>query len=320
MGTDVSKIDLASPLYQFPDQKILVTGASGFIGSHLCPRLCSSGAEVHAISRTERANDESHLRWWQGDLADTDAVRSLLRVIKPDVIFHLASHVVGARDLDLVIPTFRSNLMSTVNLLTAAGEIGCYRIILTGSLEEPELDNPQAIPSSPYAVAKWAGSAYARMFYTLYQVPVVILRVFMVYGPAQQDLGKLIPYVILSLLRGQAPRLTNGQRQVDWIYVEDVVEALLVAARATDVEGKTIDVGSGELVPIRAVVEHLVRLISPQLQPLFGALPDRPLEQVRVADTARSQAMMGWKPITSLEEGLKRTVEWYERQLSEGML
>src|SRR5216683_1790200 len=99
---------------QFLGQKILVTGASGFIGSHLCRRLYRDGTEVHALSRAKHSSDSNGLYWWQMDLAEIEAIRGLLRTIKPDVIFHLASHNVGARDLDLIIPTFRSNLMSTV--------------------------------------------------------------------------------------------------------------------------------------------------------------------------------------------------------------
>jgi nucleoside-diphosphate-sugar epimerase len=128
-------------------------------------------------------------------------------------------------------------------------------------------------------------------------------------------LRKIVPSVILSLLRGEAPQLTSGARLVDWIYVEDIVEGLLAAAQASGVEGQTIDLGSGELVSIRTLVEHLVRLINPQLQPLFGALPDRPLEQIRVANTANAAALLGWESATSLEEGLKRTVDWYEERL-----
>jgi nucleoside-diphosphate-sugar epimerase len=264
------------------------------------------------------AGREDGYRWWQGDLAKSSVVRELVEIIKPDIIFHLASHNVGARDLDIVIPTFHSNLMSTVNLLTAAAEIGCRRIVLSGSMDEPEPGDWEAVPCSPYAAAKWASNAYARMFHVLYHLPIVILRIFWVYGPAQQN--KLIPYVILSLLKGEAPKLTSGHRQIDWIYVDDVIEALLAAVSAVDVEGLTIDVGSGELTTIRSVVEHLVRLINPEIDPLFGALPDRPLEQQRVAQPERAQAMMGWKVITPLEEGLKRTVDWYQRRLLEGLL
>ena len=300
-------------------KKALVSGASGFIGAHLCRRLLQDGAEVHGTSRTRRSREEHGVFWWQGDLAEIGTVRDILTALRPDVIFHLAGHVAGARERELVEPTFRSNLMSTVNLLDVAGEVGCSRVLLASSLEEPEPGNPHAIPCSPYAAAKWAGSAYARMFHALYQLPVVILRLFMVYGPEQQDLRKLVPYVILSLLRGEAPQLMSGQRQVDWIYVEDVVDGFLAAATAGSVEGKTVDLGSGSLIPVRTLVEQLVRLINPRIEPRFGALTDRPLEQVRIADVANSLDLIGWKPTVSLEEGLKRTADWYARHPSTGL-
>lgn len=298
----------------FFGEKILVTGASGFIGSHLCRRLCKAGIDLHAISRVKRLGHESNLQWWQGDLSDSVTVRDLVQTVKPDVIFHLASHVMGARNLENVMPTFRSNLLSTVNILTVASEVGCRRIVLTNSLEEPDPSDPTSIPSSPYAAAKWASSGYARMFHALYQLPVVILRLFMVYGPAQQDLGKLIPYVTLCLLRGEAPRLSSGQRDVDWIYVDDVVDGIIAAAQASNVEGKTIDIGSGELVSIRNVVEHLVRLTNPTIQPVFGALAERPLEQVRKANVATALAQIGWKRKTLLREGLENTVNWFRQE------
>ena len=307
-------------LAQFSGEKVLVTGATGFIGSHLCRRLGEGGAEVHGVSRLEQSREEFGQRWWQGDLADLSTVRDLLAAIKPAVVFHLASHVAGARDAGLVVPTFRSNLTSTVNLLTVATEVRCRRIVLASSMEEPEPGNADAIPSSPYAVAKWAGSAYGRMFHALFQLPVVILRIFMVYGPRQRDVSKLVPYVTLALLRGEPPKLTSGRRLVDWIYVDDVVDALLAAARSTGVEGCTIDVGSGTLVPIRTVVDHLVRLIDPRIEPLFGSLAERPLEQTRVADIERSNVLMGWKPGTALEDGLRHTVEWYRRRITGGVL
>ncbi len=122
---------------------VLVTGASGFIGSHLVRRVAASGsAEVHAVSRFDGPKDEGDARWWRGDLTDLATVRSLITAIKPAVIFHLASHVAGDRRLDHVMPTFRANLMSTVNLLTVAAEVGCRRIVLSGSMEEPAAGDP----------------------------------------------------------------------------------------------------------------------------------------------------------------------------------
>jgi UDP-glucose 4-epimerase len=303
--------------HPFFGEKILITGASGFIGSHLCRRLCKDGIELHAISRVERSSHESRIQWWQGDLSDSATARDLVQAIKPGVIFHLASHVMGARNLENVLPTFRSNLLGTVNILTVASEVGCRRIVLTNSLEEPDPGDPASIPSSPYAAAKWASSGYARMFHALYELPVVILRLFMVYGPAQQDPGKLIPYVTRCLLRGEAPRLTSGQRDVDWIYVDDVVDGIIAAAQASKVEGKAIDIGSGELVSVRNVVEQLVSLINPNVQPVFGALAERPLEQVRTANVATALALLKWKPKTCLKEGLANTIRWFRQETKE---
>ncbi len=295
-------------------RKVLVTGAGGFIGSHLCRMLCNSGAEVHGIYRKTQPKDETDIHWWQSNLIDSALIRHLLSRIKPDIIFHLASHVAGSRDLKLIGPTFESNLVSTVNLLTMATEIGCHRIILAGSLEEPEPGGSETVPSSPYAAAKWASSGYARMFHLLYQTPVVIARLFMVYGPGQKDLNKLIPYVTLSLLNNQPPKLSSGQRQVDWVYVEDVVDGLIAAAQAPKIDGCTIDLGSGTLVSIRTIIQQLANQIDSQIELLWGALPDRPMEQTRVANIEKTYDIMGWKPKTSLSKGLEYTVNWYREQ------
>lgn len=291
--------------------RALVTGASGFIGSALCRRLTQAGMEVHGVSRTERSATGSCARWHACRFDDIEAARALFKAARPDYVFHLASHVAGSRAIELVLPTFSANLTSTVNLLTAATEQGCERILLTGSLEEPEPGPDHAVPSSPYAAAKFAASAYGRMFHALYNAPVAILRLFMVYGPGQQDLRKLVPYVTLALLKGQTPELSSGVRKVDWIYVDDVAAGYLAAATAKGVEGSTIDLGSGKMDSVRTVVEKLVELIDPKVKPLFGSIADRPLEQTRRADVERFHQLLGWRAQTSLAEGLRRTVDWY---------
>ncbi len=296
---------------EFLRKKIFVTGASGFIGTHLCNRLNNNGAEVHGVSRREHLEGDNNVHWWQGDMADINITRKILNEIRPNIIFHLASHVAGSRNLDLVLPTFHDNLATTVNILSVATELDCNRIVITGSLEEPDSG---AIPSSPYAAAKWAGSAYARMFYALYKTPVVLARLFMVYGPGQKDLRKLIPYVILSLLRKEPPKLSSGQRLVDWIYVEDVVDGLLSMSQAPDIDGRTIELGSGALVSVRTVVEKLVNIIDSKIKPIFGDIAERPMEQVRIANTEDSCSVMGWKTDTSLNKGLENTVKWYREQ------
>ena len=291
--------------------RVLVTGASGFIGRHLCRRLLDGGETVFGVSRSGEPA-ERRMRWLGADLTSMDGVRRVLKEAEPEVIYHLASHVKGAPDLELVLPTFAANLQTTVNLLTGAAERGCRRIILSGSLVEPTGREPGAVPSSPYAAAKWAAADYARMFRALYGLPTVIARMFMVYGPAQPDETKLVPYVIRSCQAGRAPRITNGTRLVDWIYVDDVTRGLVALAAAEGVDGQTVDLGSGTLVSIRQIVEALVRAIGSRLEPVWGALPERPLEPVRQADVAETERRIGWTPAVGLEDGLGRTVAWYD--------
>ena len=287
---------------------VLVTGAAGFIGSALCRALVRSGHEVHGASRVPR--DGAEVCWWQVDLSDPDAVTRILRKVRPSVVFHLASHVSGDRALATVLPTVRDNLLATVNVLTAACE-AAGRVVLAGSMEEVDPAEPTAAPGSPYAAAKTAAGTYARLFHALYGLPVVSLRVFMVYGPGQRDTTKLIPYVTTALLRGEQPLLTSGTREIDWVFVDDVVAAFIAAAQAPDAEGKSVDVGSGRLITIRSLVDRLTQLVGAQVEPLFGALDDRPLEIRRVADVGRTETLIGWRPSTPLDVGLRRTIRWF---------
>ena len=298
--------------HRLSGQKVLVTGASGFIGSHLCRRLSENGAEVHAVSRSQHDHDGA--RWWQADLSDSCVVRALLKDIRPQIIFHLSGQVTGAPDLEFVISTFDSNVVSTVYMLTAAAEIGCDRIVLTASMTEPQLSSADAIPGSPYGAAKWVSAAYGRMFHALYQTPVTILRPFVAYGPRQNP-KKIIPYVALSLLRGECPKLASGRWEADWIYIDDVIEGCLTAAYAPGIEGRTFDLGSGTLLSARDIVNRIVNLIGTTITPSLGVLTDRPAEEIRVADLTHAKEKLGWSPTISIDEGLARTVAWYHEQL-----
>ena len=145
--------------------RVLVTGAGGFLGSRLVERLLAEEAEVHAVSRSPRETQEGGVRWWQADLAELDSTRALFASVAPDLVFGMAGLATSAPGLELVPPMFRGNLMTTVNLLTAATEAGSPRVLLAQSLTEPETGEPAR---SPYAVSKWAASGYARMFHSLY--------------------------------------------------------------------------------------------------------------------------------------------------------
>lgn len=288
---------------------MLVTGASGFIGSHICRRLLEEGAEVHGVSRAVRESAE--IRWWQVDLTDADAIARAVSRIQPDAIYHVAGYASGSRSLEAVFPSLNHNLVAVVNVLFAAAKSGCGLVLLAGSLEEPQPVAEEPVPTSPYAAAKHAAGSFGRMFVALHQLPVVNLRVFMVYGPGQTDQTKLVPYVVTSLLRGESPKLSSGTRRVDWVYVEDVADAFLTAAQRPDLAGETLDIGSGELVTVRSVVEQIAGMVGAVVQPNFGTLPDRPLETERAADVEQTRERLGWQRRTSLAEGLSATIEWF---------
>jgi len=292
---------------------VLVTGATGLIGSHVLRVFEEEEADVVAVSRVARPV-ESGVRWLRCDLAQPGAVAGLMTSVRPDAIIHLAGAVRGDRSLEAVTPTLHANLVATVELLEAATRLGCRRIVLSGSLlEEPAAGGPQAVPPSPYGASRWAASAYGRMFHALFDAPVVILRPSFAYGPGQEP-TKLIPHVITALLDGGSPELSSGERLLDCVYAEDVARAYVQAAAAQGVEGRTIDIGSGIPTPVHRIVELIVECVGATAgRPRFGELPVRALEQEVEVDVDETARVLGWRATTGLEEGLRRTVAWYRK-------
>jgi UDP-glucose 4-epimerase len=292
-----------------PLDRVLVTGASGFIGRALCRRLLRDRAVVVGVSRrTEPEPPLAEVSWVHGDLADEGFASRLVAETRPEVVFHLAAAVTGSRTIETVAPTFTDNLRATVNVLTALTDVGCERAVVVGSGDEPRSGE---VPCSPYAAAKAGATGYARMFHELYALPVTVARPFMVYGPDQSDLSVLVPYTITSLLRGTRPRVSTGRRRCDWVYVEDVADALVAIARSPAAEGEQLDIGSGVLHTVRHVTETILDLIGSDVAPDWGAIPDRPGEPEHIADIATTRTVCGWTPTTNLLTGLQRTIDWY---------
>src|SRR5262245_29417668 len=156
------------------DDIALVTGGTGFIGSHLCRRLCAEGMMVHGTSRQPQSLEAAGMRWWQGDMADPASARQIFAAVRPGIVFHLAGSVGAGPEMGLVLQTYHGLLTSTINVLLMAAEFGCRRVILAGSFTEPRPSLEPPTPGSPYGAAKWASSVYGRMFHSLYGTPVVI--------------------------------------------------------------------------------------------------------------------------------------------------
>jgi nucleoside-diphosphate-sugar epimerase len=286
----------------------LVTGAAGFIGTNLCRKLLDLGVTVHGVSRS--AQPASEVVWHRADASDPAAVEALVSEARPDVVYHLASRVTGSIELAEVRATFDANLGASVAVFEAAAECGCRRVVTAGSGHELGLEG--GAPGSPYAAAKVATTAYARMFHRAFDLSIVNLRLFMVYGPGQRDSTKLVPYTITSLLSGVPPELTSGDRRFDWVYVDDVIDALVVAGN-TELgdDGAPIDIGTGRLASIREVVGRITLACATDLSPRFGVRPDRKPEPSHSADLEPARRLLEWSPQTSLADGIDATVAWY---------
>lgn len=292
--------------------KVLVTGASGFIGSALAKKLLDLGADVHGLSRKDmKVNDG--IKWHKGDLSNLEFVETIIQKILPDYIFHMASHVYGSRDFKNVALTFNNNLVTAFNLLHTIHVHPCKRIIFAGSFEEINSSADILTPSSPYAAAKNAASNYARLFHKLYNTPVCMASLYMVYGPGQIDHSKLVPYVTLKTLKKESPQLMSGNRAIDWVYVDDVVLGLIDMLVTPGIEGQTIDIGSGKATITKEIVNTLMTLIDPDISPQFGALNDRQMEQERIANVNETYQKIGWRAKTDLKTGLKNTIEYYSK-------
>ena len=288
-------------------RRVLVTGGTGFIGSRLVERLGSLGADIHQAVRRPLPVDNAHVV----DLGDPDACLALVDEVRPLVVFHLASLVSGAREAGLVVPMMRANEGFAVNLMAAVAQAAPHtRVVLAGSIEE-NLGGDGSVPASPYIAAKLGATSYARMFARLWDLRVTVLRIGMVYGPGQADTTKLVPSVILALLKGENPPVGSGRRLLDWVFVDDVVDAFVLAAGDSTPPGTVVDVCSGEPITIRETLDRLTDIVGGTAAPRFGVIPDRVADIAQIGDPAAAAAVMGWRPTTDLDEGLRRTVRWY---------
>jgi UDP-glucose 4-epimerase len=295
-------------------EPVLVTGATGFVGSALMGELARRGVAASGVSRREDVT-----RGLLGcDLTDGSAVDALFQRARPATLLHLASHVTGARDLDAVLATAHGTLLATINVLSSASRAGVRRVVLAGSMEELPLELP---PRYPYAAAKRAASEYAALFSSAFALPTVTARIGMVYGPGQYALKRLVPHVILSQLSGLAPPLASGRRVVDWVFVGDVVAGLLAMAEpeSSELDGQGVDLGSGRGASVAEVAELIGRFTGgPAAQ--LGALPDRHQDPDILLDVSAAERVFGFRAQVSLEDGLARTVDWYRAERAAGRL
>ena len=295
-----------------PATQIFLTGATGFIGRRLVKRLVAAGADVSALvlpGEEDLLPDGVHAL--PGDVTAADTVAQAMAAVRPKLVVHLAA--VGITNPGLPFTTAcHVNVGGTINVLDAVRNIpAIQRIILVGSSYEygARRADDSLDPFNAYSASKVAAWAFARAAYNAWSAPVVWMRPFQVYGLGQRDKA-LIPAAIHAALSGDDFRMTAGDQQRDFIYVEDVIQGLLAAATAPNIEGRALDLGTGQLHRIRSVVERIWALSGAQGHILAGALPYRPGEVPAIpADAARTQRLTGWEAQTGLDEGLQQTIE-----------
>ncbi|MFP5233425.1 MAG: NAD-dependent epimerase/dehydratase family protein [Acidobacteriota bacterium] len=300
------------------NHRIAVTGSTGFIGMHLLRGLHLAGAEIVAI-----AEAGPRVARWDGLAFPVErividgpgSIGDAIRRAEAEYVIHLGAAVSTERSLRALEQTLRGNLLSTISLLTAAAEAKASRVILLGSCEEYSQNTAPfdtalaADPCSPYGASKAAATAYARMFANAFHLPTVVLRPSVVYGPGQSE-RMLISQVMRALAENRTVDVTAGEQTRDFIYVEDLVEAILRSVTSPGIEGGVWNVGSGEVVTVRDCLRRIERITGRTGLIGYGKRPYTQNEIFRYELKLQATcAALQWQPAVMLEEGLRRTWE-----------
>jgi len=309
--------------------KYLVTGAAGFIGSNITRRLLKDNCEVRGFdnfSTGKRENLEGfegkgNFELIEGDLRNPDEIRKALK--KVDVVLHQAAVPSVQRSVENPIFVNDSNVNGTLNLLVAAKEKGVNKVVYASSSsiygfneKLPKREDMPVEPISPYALSKYTGERYCRIFSEIYDLPTICLRYFNVFGPYQDpnsEYSAAIPKFINLMLENEQPIIFgDGKQSRDFTYVENVVEANILAANS-DVMGEVINIACGERVSINEVVQILSTILNKDIKPVYK---ETRVGEVKhsLADINKAKNKIGYEPKFRFAEGLRKTVEWFEKR------
>lgn len=305
--------------------EVLVTGATGFVGSCLARRLVDLNYDVHIFTRINsnkwRIKDLlGQVTEHEVDLRDAGNVKKVVHKIAPAIVCHLATYG-GFSFQKTPSIIIESNLIGTINLLRACEKTGFNCFINTGSSSEygikpvPMSECDILEPVGDYGVSKAAATLFCRSEAIEKNLPIVTLRLFSPYGP-WDDPKRLIPYVIKSLLRGEPPALSVPESCRDFVYIDDVLDSYLKVIKTPLTGGGIFNIGSGNQHSIGEVVALITEMLGSGLEPRWGMVNSHRAEPSSwVADIEKTRIKLGWLPKTSLWEGLKKTTAWIRENL-----
>ncbi|MBI3318258.1 MAG: SDR family NAD(P)-dependent oxidoreductase [Candidatus Omnitrophica bacterium] len=310
---------------------VLVTGAGGFIGSHLTEQLVQLGARTRAMVHyrsdgswgwLDRSPVKDGVEVVAGDVRDPESVRRAVE--GSEVVFHLAALIAIPYSYQAPSAYVATNVQGTLHILQACREAQVQRVVHTSTSEVygtaravPMSEQHPLCAQSPYAASKAAADKFAEAFFHSYGLPVVTLRPFNTYGP-RQSARAVIPAIILQCLTGDVVQLGNMGPRRDLNFVGDIVEGFLAAAASPRAAGRTIHLGSGRETSIRELAEQIAQLSGKQVRIEQEAQRVRPSEsevERLMADPTLAQELLGWAPKVSLAEGLRTTIDWMQENL-----
>jgi nucleoside-diphosphate-sugar epimerase len=313
-------------------KKCLVTGGAGFIGSHLVEHLVGASVQVQVLDNLSSGVLQNlelfrkHIHFKQGDVRDLTTLQEMMSGV--EVVFHQAALVSVPQSIEDPVETAMVNDFGTLNVLEAARQSGVRRIVFASSCavygdlpQIPKREDMDTKLLSPYAASKLHGENYAHLYADIYGLETVCLRYFNVYGPRQDPSS---PYSgVISIFMDKATRSErviiygDGEQCRDFIYVDDVVRANLLAAQGKDISGVTINVGTGTSVTVNSLWKNIAELAGVKGEPERANSRRGDIRQ-SVAEISRAQELLGFEPCYSLEEGLKLTWEWYRKRKGHG--
>ncbi|MFE9081023.1 CDP-abequose synthase [Bacillus cereus] len=306
----------------FKNKTFLITGGYGFIGSHLVRRLLNLQAKIVLLIRTSsnswRLNDIlKNIETYEIDIRDKKQVQDAIKKVNPDYIFHLAAYGVNSAHTDYM-HAIETNIIGTCNIIQAAKLVNCKKIIHMGSSSEygnkmePIHENMLLTPVDIYGSTKAAATILAHQIASENNINLITLRPFGIFGEAEEP-HKIFSYIILQVLQNKDVNLTLCNQLRDYCYIENIIDACILAVENTTVQNDIFNIGSGTIYPLKHYVELLFKHLNTNSRPNYGAISSRTNERwIPEADVHKIKESLSWEPRINIEEGIIKTINWYK--------